>query len=75
MKVYCNGRVVELPDPKQGVSVPMLMRAAGVNPARQQIVIHRPDGRNEILNPANIKTIRPESHLTSIMLRDRGHES
>lgn len=76
MKVrYCNGQITELPDQNQGISLPMVMQAAKVDPARQQLVIHHPNGHNEILNAANIKTIRPDTILSSVMLRERGRES
>jgi hypothetical protein len=72
MKIYCNGNQYDVPNRNGTTPASILWQTVGANPNRQQLVVHRPDGKNEILRPVGDLQLAPDSYITPIMLRERG---
>jgi hypothetical protein len=67
-----NGKQVDIPMESDGsVDSDVLREVAGIDEDRP-LVLQRPDGRNEIINPGEKPVVRPGSHFRDVPVHQRG---
>lgn len=75
MYLMVNGREVDIPtDAADAVETNVIRQAQGI-PQDRPLLLQRPDGGNEIINPGEKRKFHPGSHIRECPLHIRGFEN
>ena len=72
MRIYVNSREYDIPTHSDGTIDAGILRERGCIPANKALILKKPDGANEIINPGQKVRVNPGQHFSEMSLHERG---